>query len=91
MNLENSVERLRDAHEKGMHDIMQELKNERDEMQTTLQIFMGRQEQGEQEKQMFMAIAMGAIRLVDATGRVHPIPVMFARSFEVQFAYVNFS
>lgn len=38
---------------------------------------------GQRETQILMAIAMGFVRLVDATGRTHSIPMMLAGSFEV--------
>lgn len=38
----------------------------------------------QREHQRFITVAMGVIQLVDATGRCHPIPIMFAGSFEVR-------
>lgn len=51
----------------------------RQDIQRSFQELFAKQE----ETQMFMAIHIGGIRLVDATGRVHPIPMMLAESFEV--------
>jgi hypothetical protein len=82
MNLENSVEQLRDE-QKGMRDMMHQLLNERDEVQRSLQRFMG----GQAQQTQMLAAVNTTIHFIDATGQVHIITIGFAGSFEVGIIY----